>query len=209
MFLDEHLAKLHKENTFKHYVFDSFSPVQKDGIYKEDNIYTFRIRSFDKDFIDKMAFLIKKAKSELFDVKIVEKRIIKQRFLTKLMSITPTIVTFKNDNDKLYHWTLEKSGDIMKLYNALQNNLLKKYENFFNEKLEPEQNFIQLLEIKNQKPQTVNYKGIRLFGNKFLIVPNEDEVSQKLAFTAIACGLGEKNSVGCGFCKGERGERYD
>ena len=44
---------------------------------------------------------------------------------------------------------------------------------------------------------------IRFFGNKLRIVPNEDELSQKLAFTALACGLGEKNSYGGGFCLGE------
>ena len=39
----------------------------------------------------------------------------------------------------------------------------------------------------------------RLFGNKFKIIPNEDEVSQKLAFIALGAGLGEKNSFGAGF----------
>ena len=29
---------------------------------------------------------------------------------------------------------------------------------------------------------------------------NEDDVSQKLAFIAFTCGLGEKNSFGGGFC---------
>jgi CRISPR-associated endoribonuclease Cas6 len=65
------------------------------------------------------------------------------------------------------------------------------------------QNFIQLLEIKNRIPQNIriikNDKKVTFFGNKFKIVPHEDEVSQKLAFTALACGLGEKNSYGGGF----------
>ncbi len=43
-------------------------------------------------------------------------------------------------------------------------------------------------------------KEVRLFGNKFKIIPNEDEVSQKLAFVALGAGLGEKNSFGGGFC---------
>jgi CRISPR-associated endoribonuclease Cas6 len=42
-------------------------------------------------------------------------------------------------------------------------------------------------------------KDIRFFGNKLRIIPNEDEVSQRLAFTAFGCGLGEKNSYGGGF----------
>ena len=76
--------------------------------------------------------------------------------------------------------------------------------------LQSEQNFIQLLEIKNKTPQTIEISKVdrvkakkskfRLFGNKFRIVPNEDEVSQKLAFVALACGLGEKSSFGAGFC---------
>jgi len=41
---------------------------------------------------------------------------------------------------------------------------------------------------------------VRLFGNKLKIVPNEDETSQKLAFVALSCGLGEKQSYGGGFC---------
>lgn len=37
-------------------------------------------------------------------------------------------------------------------------------------------------------------------GNKFRIVPNEDEISQKLAFLSLGVGLGEKISYGAGFC---------
>ena len=88
-------------------------------------------------------------------------------------------------------------------------NLEKKYKSFFGEEIALDsaaQNFIQLLELKNRKPQTIKVKKdggfIRFFGNKLRIVPNEDELSQKLAFTALACGLGEKNSYGGGFCLG-------
>ena len=51
---------------------------------------------------------------------------------------------------------------------------------------------------KDQKTGKVS--SFRFFGNKFKIIPNEDEVSQKLAFVALGCGLGEKNSFGGGFC---------
>jgi len=58
--------------------------------------------------------------------------------------------------------------------------------------------------MKNKYPHSIHMKkgnnNVRFFGNKFRIVPNEDEVSQKLAFVALACGLGEKNSFGGGFC---------
>jgi len=80
----------------------------------------------------------------------------------------------------------------------------KKYQSFYGESIKSEGSFIQLLELKNRYPQSIYIKkgdrDIRFFGNKFRIVPNDDEVSQKLAFVAIACGLGEKNSFGGGFC---------
>ena len=86
--------------------------------------------------------------------------------------------------------------------------MLKKYEEFFGKKIEVNQNFIQLLEVKNQKPQSIYFtttkneiqKRVRLLGNKFRIVPNEDEISQKLAFLTLGVGLGEKSSYGSGFC---------
>ena len=86
---------------------------------------------------------------------------------------------------------------------------MKKYELMTGEKIEMNESFIQLFSILNKKPLKVVYehkdKGGRVFlGNKFKIVPNDDDNSQKLAFTALACGLGEKNSLlGAGFCLGE------
>jgi CRISPR-associated endoribonuclease Cas6 len=85
----------------------------------------------------------------------------------------------------------------------LHNNAKKKFQSFFGQELDIKQNFIQLIEIKNKTPQSIiinkDGKEIRFFGNKLRIIPNEDEVSQKLAFTALACGLGEKNAFGGGF----------
>lgn len=113
----------------------------------------------------------------------------------------------ENKEDYQLFWSLEKSGNIIELQNQLQENLLKKYEEFFGKKLEVNQNFIQLLEVKNQKPQSIYFtttkneiqKRVRLIGNKFRIVPTEDEISQKLAFLSLGVGLGEKISYGGGF----------
>ncbi len=42
---DEKLKTLHKEIGFKHYTFDNFYPIQRDGIYKEGNIYQITFQS--------------------------------------------------------------------------------------------------------------------------------------------------------------------
>ena len=104
---------------------------------------------------------------------------------------------------------MDKDGDILKLQEQLQDNLEKKYQDFYGEEIKSSQNFVQLLELKNTKPQSIFFiknskdikmQKVRLFGNKFRIILNEDEVSQKLAFIALACGLGEKQSYGAGLC---------
>lgn len=200
----EDLKKLHAKKGFKHYCFGGLFPIEAEKVYKKGNSYSFSIRSIDEQMIDSLSTELRK-NIENPNLLIVEttKRVQKQFFVSELYSVTPVVVTGKNG----FHWTMEKDGDILKLQKQLHDNLEKKYNDFYGEKLEGAQNFIQLLEIKNRVPQTIqitkNAKKIRFFGNKFKIIPNEDEVSQKLAFVALGAGLGEKNSFGGGFCLGK------
>jgi CRISPR-associated endoribonuclease Cas6 len=209
---DEELKKLHEEKNFKNYCFGNFYPIEKDKVYKAGKTYEFIIRSLDEEFIYKLQkYLRENINNSYLQVLQTTKKEVKQFFISELYTVTPTITTVKDENGKSIFWTVDRDGDILKLQKQLQDNLLKKYENFYNEKLEPTQNFIQLLEIKNQKPQSIYFTKksdekqikVRLFGNKFKIVPNEDEVSQKLAFIVLGCGLGEKQSYGGGFVLGK------
>jgi CRISPR-associated endoribonuclease Cas6 len=83
----------------------------------------------------------------------------------------------------------------------LNDNARKKYELFSGEKINKNTIFINKFRILNKKPVSIKYKNISLLGNKLKILVNRDSDSQKLAFTVLACGLGEKNtSLGAGFC---------
>ena len=44
---NKNYAKIHEQNIYKYYTFDSLYPLAKNKIYKADNIYTFRIRTID------------------------------------------------------------------------------------------------------------------------------------------------------------------
>lgn len=199
------LKALHdKKGGFKYYCFGGLFPIEAEKVYKKGNSYAFSIRSPDEQMIDSLSLALRKnIDNPNFLIVEATKRVQKQFFVSELYSVTPVVVTVENG----FHWTMEKDGDILKLQKQLHDNLEKKYHDFYGEKLEGVQNFIQLLEIKNRVPQTIqitkNSKKIRFFGNKFKIIPNEDEVSQKLAFVALACGMGEKNSFGGGFCLGK------
>ncbi|RUM75098.1 MAG: CRISPR-associated endoribonuclease Cas6 [Sulfurovum sp.] len=203
------LKEFHKQDGFKYYSFDNFYPIEKEKVYKQGERYTFRLRSLDEKFIDILSKTLRQnIDNSNFLVLEAHKKIVKQFFISELYSVTPVIVTAKRG----IFWTMDSDGDILHLQRLLHDNLEKKYQSFYNESLNSTQNFIQLLEIKNRVPQSIwtskkdkNKKQVffKFFGNKFRIVPNEDEVSQKLAFVALACGLGEKNSFGGGFCLGK------
>ncbi|MDD5373786.1 MAG: CRISPR-associated endoribonuclease Cas6 [Sulfurimonas sp.] len=198
------LEESHKRDGFKYYAFSGFRPKKGEinaKVYKKGDSYEFTIRSLDEKLIDTLMHSLREnINNGDFLVIQTTKKAIKQFFISELYSATPTIVSLENKK----FWTMQESGDIMQLQKQLHDNLEKKYQSFYGEKLQSTQNFIQLLEIKNQKPQNIiihkDGKKVTFFGNKFKIVPNEDEISQKLAFVALACGLGEKNSYGGGFC---------
>lgn len=197
------LEEIHSKNGFKHYVFGGLLPIETEKLYKKGSTYSFTIRSLDEKFINILSDALRK-NIDNSDVLVVNtaKKVIKQFFISELYSATPVVVTI--DNNKF--WTIQSSGDILQLQKQLHDNLEKKYQSSYAEELKAPQNFIQLLEIKNKVPQNIKIhkegKKVTFFGNKFKIVPNEDEASQKLAFMALACGIGEKNSYGGGFLLG-------
>ncbi len=199
---DESLKALHeKMSVFKHYNFGNFYPIEKKQIYNKGDSYKFTIRSLDGKFIDILSKTLRQnIDNPHFLVVETHKKTIKEFFISELYSATPVIVS----TSKGLYWTIDRDGDIIKLQKQLNDNLKKKYQSFYNDTIDVEQNFIQLLEIKNKYPQSIyikkENKEIRFFGNKFRIVPHEDKISQKLAFIALADGLGEKNSFGGGFC---------
>jgi len=201
---DEKLEILHNDNkSFKNYCFGGFYPTEKEKVYKKGKTYTFSIKTIDDDFANRiLPHLTQNTNNKNCIIVDINKKVIRQHFITEIYSATPVIVTMKNKR----FWM--KEDDIMLLQKQLQDNLLHKYKAFYGEELEPIQNFIQLLELKNNRAQTIKLtnkegKQYRLFGNKFRIIPNEDDLSQKLVFLTLGVGLGEKSGYGGGFCLGK------
>ncbi|MDR3177574.1 MAG: CRISPR-associated endoribonuclease Cas6 [Campylobacteraceae bacterium] len=194
------LGQIHESKDYKYYTFGSFYPIEKDKVYKKGKIYNFTIRTLNKTLFAALYDALKNnTNNKYLTVVEVTKKEIPQFFINELYSASPVIISVDNGR----FWTIKESGDAEQLRESLHNNIEKKYKSFFNEEIDVKQNFIQLLEIKNRVPQSIpitkDGKSIRFFGNKLRIIPNEDEASQKLAFAALGCGLGEKNSYGGGF----------
>jgi CRISPR-associated endoribonuclease Cas6 len=194
MSLDRDLLSIHQDKGYKFYVYDSLYPRELDKTYKKGRIYVFKIRSIDKVFLWKIAKVITKVTPIYFQIISTELKTYNQFFINELYTVTPAVLTVDNR-----FWT--RGDSIELLTRRIEDNLIKKYQDYYEETLELSENFIQGIEFKNYKPIGLKYKNIRLIGNKFSILVSEDEISQKLAFTALGTGLLEKNSSnGMGFC---------
>ncbi|MCX7921558.1 MAG: CRISPR-associated endoribonuclease Cas6 [Clostridia bacterium] len=195
MLQDSELIELHSKSDFKHYVFNSFYPVEKDGVYREGRIYIYKIRSLNQDFIKKMKELLPNTKADIYKVVAVQRKTINRPQISNIYTLTPVVVTREDGKN----WVSDDGVGFLK--QRLQANLEKKYKAFYNEEVCPLKDIFTGIEVLNRKPIAINFKGSKFLGSKLKLWFNKDSDSQKLAFVAMACGLGEKNtSVGAGFC---------
>jgi len=195
MHLDNELSIYHSENRYKLYVFNTFYPTESDKQYKAGKIYIFNIRTIDKGFADKISQLLKQTDANDFKVISIEKKAVKQHTIEYLQTITPVIITTEGNKN----WVMGDDLDL--LQRRLSDNLEKKYNSFYQDKLALKDNLIERIEILNKVPISLKYKNTKLIGNKIKIYVRPEEEYQKLAFVAEAVGLGEKNSsIGAGFC---------
>lgn len=198
--LDENLKILHSENHFKPFCYDSLYPFEaKTKIYNKNNVYVFTIRSPHEDFINSLTKALKAHKALDFQVLAIEKSKKDTYIINSVITATPAIFTKTNEKtDKVYYWTKE-DGSLEFVKKRITDNLHKKYKFFFDEDVKVPDDFIQLIQMQNIKPIVFDYKNTKLFTNRFKIVFNEDENSQKLANLAYTVGIGEKSGLGFGF----------
>lgn len=192
MLMDDELKEKHEENTYKHYVFCNLYPIEKDLKYKSSNIYTFDLRSMNRNFIIKIKQFLSVINNEDFKIIMSNIESQTQRKINKLKTLTPVIFT----SEKGY-----LVDDLEFAKKRILDNTQKKYKDIYSQEISID--FIKNIKQTNLKPIKIKYKGIYLLGYKFEIEVNEDPASQSLAYINLAEGCGEKNAIGFGFCKAE------
>lgn len=204
MLLDAELSVLHAEKGIKNYCFSNLYPAEPDGFYKPGKVYILRYRGQSSSMARALKLIMNAHReNSMFSILSSELKTQHQRLITSFTSITPTVATFIADGRDRCWTPSEKPLNV--LMSQLQANLVKKLSYYLKSDVTTEKSFIQNVEMLSRKPLKIIYeRKDRIFlGYKFKIVPEPDEMSQMLAFTALACGLGEKNSsLGCGFCLG-------
>lgn len=189
---DKELLKFHDLNRFKNYCFDAPFPLELDKLYKKGKIYTLTLRTINKDLADFFANILVNQYNEDIKALTASIRIIPKKHIEKLYSLTTTIV--KTDNG---YW---KGNITLEEYERrLKENLIKKYNQYMDTKINEDFQFYTTIEFKNQKPIATNYKDIKLLGDKISLNVAENENAQKLAYMSLGTGIFEMNGRGYGF----------
>lgn len=188
---DSRLSRIHKVNCFKFYTFSLPAPIEEDRIYKKGRLYSFNIRSISSELVMRMARSLAKG-CESFTVEGTSCNRYRFNAIDKLISLTPVVITLQNGR----YLTMEDSDKIVK---CLTNNAARKYKAYYGEPNEVE--FISDFTVKNKRLIQMPYKNTCIMGNKIDITVKPDENSQRLAHLIASVGIGEKNSLGAGYCK--------
>ncbi|QUH21806.1 CRISPR-associated endoribonuclease Cas6 [Alkaliphilus sp. B6464] len=199
MLLDKDLKNIHKKNTFKYYIFSNLYPAIKGEDYKLGNVYSFRIRSVKREFLLKLKELLKRTENSLFNILAIEFNLVKKTYIDGLFTATPSVCVITEEGKRPKHWTKYDYGMKM-LEKRINNNIIRKYEQFTGSKLPNNLNVIRGIELINKKPIVIPYKNGYLLGNKFKMYFQEDDLSQELAYMMLGVGALEKGSLGMGYC---------
>lgn len=190
---NEKWARMHNENRYKNYCFNLFYKLEENGIYKKEGVYQILIRSTDKELIEYLSNKLPKYDNQWMKGLVCECRIMPRKHITSLYSITPVIVKGRENGYWRDNMTFEDFEERIKV------NLIKKYAAIEQTKLDENFELHTLLELKNQGIITVPYKNIVLLADKIEMHIANNESAQKLAYMALATGVGEMNSRGFGF----------
>nr|WP_092073166.1 hypothetical protein [Dendrosporobacter quercicolus]NSL48754.1 CRISPR-associated protein Cas6 [Dendrosporobacter quercicolus DSM 1736]SDM54980.1 CRISPR-associated endoribonuclease Cas6 [Dendrosporobacter quercicolus] len=190
MLKDDQLKKLHGQKALKGYCLCNLYPREADKTYKKGRVYIFHIRSFQLNFLLKLKYILPQLRAGVIATEIKN---FSYRPVAQLKSLTPVVATVNNRS-----WIRENGLKL--LMERIEVNCLKKYRAFIGDVDEPEENFIESIQLINEKPIKIPYKANSFLGHKLILGVKSDPVSQQLAFAAIGAGLLEKNAIGFGYC---------
>ena len=188
---NKHYARMHEQNIYKYYTFDSLYPLAKNGIYKADNIYTFRIRTIDYKLAEYFSNNLSDNRTNELQGLTTEIKILKQHLIKKIYTLTPVIIKTENG-----YW--KNNLSLNDFEERLKINLIKKYNNLFNCKLDEDFRFYNYLKFKNKVPVSRKYKNITLLGDMLELEIAENDTAKKLAWLAVGVSLGELSARGYG-----------
>lgn len=191
---DEEWGELHRQKNYKPYSFSNLWPVEQDGVYKKERVYTFTIRTLNSRLAEYFENGLSNHNTADMKGLVVNISILPEKPIKTLYTLTPAIIKTETGSYWKDCLSLVEYKDRMKV------NLIKKYNYFEQKKADEEFALCTLFELTNKKPIMTCYKNnVRLLGDKFQIEIESNETAQSMAYLALATGLCEMNSRGYGF----------
>lgn len=188
----EELLQMHEKNCFKNYCYDMPYKIERDKIYKREHIYTVTIRTIDPKLADYFYKIYANHFTDDLKGLVADVRILPKKMIGCLYTLTPAIL--KDDRG---YW--KKYMKLEQYEERLKVNLIKKWNSFTGEQINEDFQFYTLIEFLNTLPIGVNYKNIKLLGDKLRIQVADNETAQRIAYMTLGTGLLEMNSRGAGF----------
>lgn len=185
-------AELHSQNRYKYYCYDSLYPIEKDKVYKKDQIYTLTIRTLHANLAKYFSECVVNTYTDKLKGLTAQVRIIPKKHIDVMYTLTPAIL--KCDSG---YWKDEMT--VEQYEERLKVNLIKKWNELHGEKIQEDFELFTGVEFLSKCPVASQYKGIKLLGDKIRIHVADNEMAQKLAYMALGSGVLEMNSRGFGF----------
>lgn len=190
---DTKWQQFHKQNCYKGYSMNHAYPLEHDKVYKKDKIYTITIRTVDSNLAKYFSEICVNQFTKEMKGLTAQIKILPKKHLECIYTLTP--IVFKDEQKGYWrtHMNLEQFEAQLKM------NLYKKWNYFEKTKIEEDFPIYNMIEFLNQGPIGVEYKNIRLLGDKIKLWIADDEMSQNLAYMALGTGLGNMNSRAMGY----------
>ncbi len=188
----ERLLRFHEENRFKNYSYDFPYPIEKDKVYKKGKIYTVTVRTIDRELAEYFSEVCVNQYTEKMKGLTAEIRILPKKVIASLYTLTPVIL-----KDEHGYWRKHMKPEVFE--ERLKINLIKKWNCIEEDRFSEDFQLYTLLEFLNDRPISMEYKNIKLLGDKLRLTIADNGTAQKLAYMALGTGLCEMNSRGAGF----------
>ena len=198
---DKTLSEKHTiYSKFKGYSFSGMYPIEKDGIYKMNEIYQITLRAYDDCFANTLQEVATGEENEDMCIITIDSELCSSKEIIEMYTITPAVASIMTPKGKTVSWNTNMAQDIEEI---IFKNLLKKY-NFINgtNVLTTKEDVIESVDIVSKCAIVINYKGHKILGYKYKIVFKQNNIAQEIANCANVLGVLTKNStLGCGFVK--------
>lgn len=191
-FKERALSILHEVNTYKNYSYDLPYPVEADKIYKKGKIYTITVRTIDRKMANFFQQICINTYTRYIKGLTAEFRILPKKILEFIYTLTPIII-----KDERGYWRNIMSEEAFG--NRIKINLIKKWNLFTHDNIGEDFELYTTLEFLNRVPVSVEYKNVKLLGDKIRLSVADNEMAQNLAYMSLGTGMGEMNSRGAGF----------